>query len=146
MDELEYCYAMAREIVASNDERLRAILAWVDDIHLAIKACDGDNTKRPTHSALVAGMLMMELSYVEKTGNIPMAMVGNTLLNNKDYDLVTYTFKPILEKRLTEITAQVVNPFGLINDKYSFKLHEFKLIDNELNVPSEAVSKIILNP
>lgn len=147
MDEMVYFNTLANEVLLSDNQRLKDILAWCSNINAAIGACKDHPEKRTAHSAIVASMLIMEAGFVEETHSTIEPKDGTSPFNEKDIEFVRYGISPDFIKRTITLNANVVDFLGNVNRSFTFASLTMKM--RELEQPStttteEPVGKIIL--
>lgn len=121
MDELTYFNMLAAEVIRSGDEKLQKLLAWCDDINIAIKACDGDTLTRHKHSAVTASALLMEAVAIEHLQQNITTRLLISPYNRRDTAITKFTFRIPEGKREIEISVEITDIFGGVTiGNYSF--------------------------
>ena len=115
MDELTYFDALAKEVIKSKDPRLMKLLEWCDDINIAIKACEGNERKRPAHSAVMAGALLMEAVMLEQTQQSIVTRTIHTPYNKKDAEITKFCLRIPEGKREIEVSVEITDFLGCVN-------------------------------
>lgn len=121
MDELTYFECLAAEVIRSEDPRLKKLLAWVDDIHIAIKACSDKPTLRPRLSAVTASGVLMKVVLAEETKEAGPPEIFMAPYNKRDVELVSYSVKVLEETKEIEVSATITDVFGIVGTgNYTF--------------------------
>jgi hypothetical protein len=105
---------LAAEVVRSGDKRLQQLLAWCDNINIAIGACDGDTLVRHKHSAVTASAILMELIAIENLGE---KLATRTLVspyNRRDTKLTKFNFRVPEGKHEVEVSAEITDALGSV--------------------------------
>lgn len=94
MDEVTYAKRLAKEILfmaatdsvvaVSTDERVTKIYEWCKSIYAIIDGCSGNSDWQRYHSAVTTGELLLNVGYIEETGEFMSPHQVDTILNVKD--------------------------------------------------------------
>lgn len=144
MNEATFYETLAKEVLLSDNPRLKEILSWCTNINDRIGACKDHSDKRPAHSAIVASMIIMEAGFVEETRNETSPKMGSTPFNQKDIDLIQYSFKADFDKRTITISACVTDFLGNVNKKYTFSALVLPM--RTLHGEEQSESDIVMEP
>lgn len=131
MDELTYSRALAQEVILSKNQNLMDLLAWCDNINIAITACKDNPRDRAAHSAVITSTLLMEVGFIEETGRNIIPILGVSIFNKNDIDLIRFSFIADFEKKEIVIRADIVDVFGGVGQRYSFIPHTVPMRDSK---------------
>ena len=147
MDAMVYFNTLANEVLQSDNQRLKDILAWCSNIETAVGACKDHPDKRTAHSAIVASMLIMEAGFVEETHSTIEPKDGTSPFNQKDIEFTRYSITPDFVKRTITFNATVVDFLGNANRSFTFASLTMKMREleqSQSDIVMEPTSNIIL--